>query len=43
MGGGMGFMGNNIGDDWLTTEDPDVRASLKSAIVELYDTYHRLL
>ncbi|CAM9974703.1 unnamed protein product, partial [Ectocarpus sp. 4 AP-2014] len=41
--GSMGFMGNSSGDENLTTEDPHVRAFLKRAIVELYDTCHRLL
>ncbi|CAB1097586.1 unnamed protein product [Ectocarpus sp. CCAP 1310/34] len=39
----MGVMANTSGDKSLTTEDPYVRAALKRAIVELYDTYHRLL
>ncbi|CAM9639539.1 unnamed protein product [Ectocarpus sp. 6 AP-2014] len=41
--GGMGLMGNTSGDESLTTEDAYVLASLKRAIVELYDTCHRLL
>ncbi|CAM9237558.1 unnamed protein product [Ectocarpus sp. 8 AP-2014] len=41
--GGMGLMGNTSGDESRTTEDPYVLASLKRAIVELYDTCHRLL
>ncbi|CAN0449548.1 unnamed protein product, partial [Ectocarpus sp. 12 AP-2014] len=46
FGGGNGFMSNSAGagdDENATTEDPYVRASLKRAIVELYDTCHRLL
>ncbi|CAB1112597.1 unnamed protein product [Ectocarpus sp. CCAP 1310/34] len=48
FGGGNGFLSNSGGagagdDESATTEDPYVRASLKRAIVELYDTCHRLL
>ncbi|CAN0359550.1 unnamed protein product, partial [Ectocarpus sp. 8 AP-2014] len=35
--------GGGAADENATTEDPYVRASLKRAIVELYDTCHRLL
>ncbi|CAM9905331.1 unnamed protein product, partial [Ectocarpus fasciculatus] len=44
FGGGNCFMSTSGGgDENETTEDPYVRASLKRAIVELYDTCHRLL
>ncbi|CAM9967672.1 unnamed protein product, partial [Ectocarpus fasciculatus] len=43
VNGGMGFMGNSSGDENLTTEDPYVRFSFQRAIVELFDTYHRIL